>query len=125
MNHYVKTRNLPFSLEEIKTVISNCRTCAECKPRLYRPTESNLIKATQPFERISIDFKGPLPSSSRNNYFLTVIDEYSRFPLAIPCTDVSTPTVIAALCSIFSLFGNPDYVHSDRGASFISVELKN
>ena len=42
-----------------------------------------------------------------------------------PCTDMSNTTVIAALCSIFSLFGNPDYVHSDRGASFISVELKN
>ena len=69
MNHYVKTKNLPFSLEEIKTVISNCRMCAECKPHFYQPTESNLIKATQPFERISIDFKGPLPSSSRNKYF--------------------------------------------------------
>ena len=125
MHHYVKMTSLSVSLEEIKAITTSCRTCAECKPHFYRPVESNLIKATQPFERLSVDFKGPLPSASRNKYFLTVVDEYSRFPFAIPCSDVSTPTFIASLCSIFSIFGNPGYIHSDRGGSFMSTELKN
>ena len=30
--------------------------------------ESHLIKAMQPMERLSIDFKGPLLSSSKNKY---------------------------------------------------------
>ena len=125
MNHYVKMKNIPASIDELKSIITNCRTCAECKPRFHRPNESNLIKATQPFERLSVDFKGPLPSVNSNKYILTVVDEYSRFPFAIPCSDLSSKTVISSLCSILSVFGNPDYVHSDRGQSFMSTELKN
>ena len=41
-----------------------------------------------------------------------------------PCADVSTPTVIRCLTSLFSIFGMPAYIHSDRGASFMSRELK-
>ncbi|KAG8189768.1 hypothetical protein JTE90_017685 [Oedothorax gibbosus] len=68
---------------------------------------------------------GPLPSASRNRYLLTIVDaEFSRFPFAIPCPDISATTVISCLQSIFSLFGLPDYIHSDRGASFMSADLK-
>ena len=84
-----------------------------------------LIKATQTFERVSIDFKGLLPSTSHNKYFLTVTDEFSRFLFAIPCSNISTPTVIKCLASIFSVFGLPGYVHLDRGSSFMSQELKD
>ena len=125
MNHFVRMKNLAVSIEEIKTMTRSCKICAECKPRFFKPSKVHLIKATQPFERISIDFKGPLPSSSPNKYFLTVVDEYSRFPFAIPCRDVSTPSVIKSLCSIFPMFGMAGYVHSDRGSSFISKDLKD
>ena len=37
---------------------------------------------------------------------------------------MSTPTVIKCLTTLFSLFGMPAYVHSDRGASFMSQELR-
>ena len=86
---------------------------------------NSLIKATRPMERFNIDFKGPLPSASKNKYLLTVIDEYSRFPFAIPCPNISTETVIKYLEKIFSLCGMPEFIHSDRGSSFMSVELAN
>lgn len=123
--HFVRTKNLPYSLEEIKRVTSRCLVCCEHKPQYHQPEKVHLIKATQPFERINIDFKGPLPSSNGNRYFLNIIDEYSRFPFVFPCPDVSTNTVIKCLTSLFSLFGMPGYVHSDRGASFMSNELQN
>ena len=44
-----------------------------------------LIKATQPFERISIDFKGPLLSFSKHTYLLVIVDKFSRFPFAYAC----------------------------------------
>ena len=31
------------------------------------PEEAHLIKATKPFERINIDFKGPLLSNNKNS----------------------------------------------------------
>ena len=122
--HFIRAKNLPYSLEEVKKTVNSCPICLECKPTFYRPEEAHLIKATQPFERINIDFKGPLPSNNKNKYFLNVIDEYSRFPFVFPCPDVSTPTVIGCLTTLFSLFGMPAYVHSDQGSSFMSRELR-
>uniref|UniRef100_A0A2C9L369 Integrase catalytic domain-containing protein n=1 Tax=Biomphalaria glabrata TaxID=6526 RepID=A0A2C9L369_BIOGL len=113
--HYVRTKNLPFSCDDVRTVIEQCQTCAELKPRFFRQPTGELIKATQPFERISMDFKGPLPSVSRNKYLLTIIDEFSRFPFAFACPDMSSSTVVKCLNELFALFGFPTYVHTDRG----------
>ena len=120
MAHYVHAKNLPYSTLEIKQMTAKCTECAKLKSRFYRPPNDTLIKATQPFKRLSIDFKGPLPSSSRSKYMLTVIDEYSRFPFAFPTKDINSHTVIDCLHSLFTIFGTPDYIHSDRGTSFTS-----
>ena len=81
MAHYVKVKNLPVSIDQIRQVVKSCPIYAERKPKFYTPTGSNLIKATQPFERLNVDFKSPLPSNSKKRYFLTVIDEFQDFPL--------------------------------------------
>ena len=102
-----------------------CQVCAEHKPQFYSPVQAHLIKATQPFKRLNnIDFKGPLKSNNQNTYFLNIIDEYSRFPFVFPCKDVTTQSVIQCLCQLFSLFRMPAYIHSDRGSSFMSEELR-
>ncbi|GAA48283.1 pro-Pol polyprotein, partial [Clonorchis sinensis] len=119
--HFVRSKNLPFSVSDIRRVVSNCSTCSELKPMFCDTFRGQLIKATQPFERLSIDFKGPLPSNTRNKYLLTDIDEHSRFPFAYPCADTSSSTVIPCLSQLFSLFGMPA---SDRGFAFMSIELK-
>ncbi|CAI6372729.1 unnamed protein product [Macrosiphum euphorbiae] len=123
MFHWIKSKNLPFSIEDIKKLTSSCNVCAEVKPRFYKKQEGHLIKATSPFERLNIDFKGPIPSKTGNNYILTIVDEFSRFPFAIPCRDLSSATVIKCLSYLFSIFGMPAYIHSDRGAAFLSQEL--
>ena len=122
--HYVRVKNLPYSLENVKKTCSRCETCAEIKPQFYSAGHNVLIKATQPMERLSIDFKGPLPSSSRNSFFLCVVDEYSRYPFCFPCADTSTSTVIKCLKTLFSLFGTCQCIHSDRGSSFSSRQMK-
>ena len=75
-------------------------------------------------ERLNLDFKRPLPSNSNKKYTLTIADEYSRFPFAIPYQDAKVVFVYKAFCQIFSIFGVPTYIHSDRGASFMSLDLK-
>jgi len=84
---FIRVRNLPYSIGDIKRVVSTCQICCECKPQFYRPEPGHVVKATQPFERLNIDFKGPLPSNNQNKYILTVVDEYSRFPFVFPCRD--------------------------------------
>ena len=68
MTHVVRSRNLPYSVEDVKRITNSCQTCAENKPRFYKPPQATLVKATQPFERLSLDFKGSLPSKTENKY---------------------------------------------------------
>ena len=92
------------------------------KPQFIR-TEGTLIKATAPFQRLSVDFKGPLPQSNKGNqYLFTIIDEYSRFPFAYACRDMTSKTVVHCFNHLFSIFGMPDMVHSDRATDFLSTE---
>ena len=124
--HYVKVKNLPFSLNDVKSVTQACKDCCEVKASFLKPNDNlTLIKATQPFQRISIDFKGPLSSVSKNKYLLVIIDEFTRFPFAYACSDMKACTVFGKLPDLFCVFGFPSYLHSDQGSSFMSFELKS
>ena len=56
-------------------------------------------------------------------FTFSVSDEYSCFPFVFPCPDVTSNTVIKCLTLLFTLFGMPAFIHSDRGPSLISHEL--
>lgn len=125
LHHFTRSRNLPYTMEEVRTVCKQCRVCAEIKPQFYRPKNPPLIEATKPFDRIAIDFKGPIPSATQNHYLLVAVDEYSRFCWAQPCRDMESSTVITFLESqVYSLAGTSGFIHSDRGSSLISQELR-
>ena len=74
-------------------------------------------------ERLSIDFKGPIGNLNRNNYMLTIIDKYSRFPFAFLCFNINAEIVIKCLTQLFSLFGLRSSVYSNRGSAFVSKEF--
>ena len=123
--HFIKTRNLPFSVEDVRSTVRSCPACMEVKPKFYKPAENaQLIKATKPMERINLDFKGPLPTTNKNAYFLNIIDEFSRFVFVYPCANIDSATVINCLLQLFTMCGFPNYIHSDRGSAFMSSELK-
>lgn len=124
LNHYVKSKNLAFSLDEIREITKSCEICAKNKPKFSTQTHT-LIKATQPFERLAVDFKGPLPSTNSNKYLLNVVCEYSRFPFSFPCSDMTTSTIIKCFTQLFSTYGTPCYIHTDQGSNFMSKELKS
>ena len=104
---------------ETKTVCKSCHTCAEVKPQFFKPASQTLIKAVRRWNRISVDFNGPV--SGPHPYLLIVVDEHSRFPFAFPCKNMKLSTVTLCLSSLFCLFGFPGCVHSDRGAPFVSL----
>ena len=95
---------MPYSIDEVRRVTSECTTCAKIKPQFFNSPNNILIHSTAPFQRLSVDYKGPiLISSSGCCYILTVVDEYSRFPFAFSCPDCSSQTVIQCLITIFFL----------------------
>jgi len=114
-------------VDDVKSVVSNCKICCRIKPQFYRPkSEKHLIRSTRVFDRLNIDYKGPLPSSdiSSNKYILNIIDEYSRFEFAFATADMTWQTVQSCLYQVFAMFGMPSYIHSDRGSNFLCGDLK-
>ena len=111
-------------MEDVKKVCLSCQVCAELKPRFCKPPQNTLIKATQPFERVAIDFKGPLPSSTRNIYILVVVDNFSRFPFCLRSHNMLSQTVINCLDRLFTFCGIPGCIHSDNASTFVSAEFK-
>ena len=53
-----------------------------------------------------------------------MIDEYSRFPFAYPCRDMTSGIVTHCFNHLFSIFGMPDMVHNDRATDFLSGETQ-
>ena len=72
---------------------------------------------TGPWVSLSIDFCGPLPSGE---YLLTIINEYSRYPMVQVVRSTSADTVIPCIETVFAMFGYPETIKSDNGAPFRS-----
>ena len=104
--YFVRSRNPPFSVKDVKRESASCTVCAEGKSRFYQPDTLLPIKVTIPFERLSVDFKGPLPSS-RKRFLFTVKDEYFWFSFAFACLYMSPPTVIKRLTQLIVIFRMP------------------
>ena len=62
---------------------------------------------------------------NKNQYLLTVVDEFSRFPFAFPLRNITSSSVIKCLSTLFAIFGTPGFIHSDRGTQFVSSEFQN
>jgi hypothetical protein len=64
-------------------------------------------------------------SGRGHKYVLTVIDVFSKFALAIPIKNKKATTVAAKLHKhVFSVFGDPERLHSDNGLEFCNTILE-
>lgn len=109
----------------IADVLRNCELCCRVKPRFEHLPYAELISADRPWQRLSLDFVGPLPPGpSGERFLLNIVDEYSRYPFAVPTERPTAAMVCETLSIIFNIFGPPEWVHSDRGSQFESAEFK-
>ena len=77
----------------------------------------------EPFERVSIDITGPHPRSLKGHVFLlTVMNHFTKWAEAVPRRNHTVPTVVRApMVNVFSRFGVPLQLLSDRGSEFESA----
>ena len=80
----------------------------------------------KPFKTISMDFVDPLPESLGFDSILVVIDKFTKYVMAIPVnTELNMSGLIEVLNEeIFSCFGLPKKLISDRGVLFTSNKFK-
>ena len=98
------------------------------KTKTYHPEgTSNGIRYRRyrkraPNELWHIDLAGPFQITSQKVYLLVVVDDYSRFALAIEgITSRETSQVTAILERLFEQYGTPQEILTDHGTTFTSV----
>lgn len=100
----------------------SCTTCQTAK--VHRHVKAPLATFKVPhrrFDHINIDIVGPLPRSQGYTYLLTIVDRFTRWPEAVPLSDISTTSCARALLSQWiARFGIPAEMSSDRGSQFTS-----
>ena len=104
-----------------------CKTCHICqmvgKPNQKIPVAplKPIPAFEEPFSKVIIDCVGPLPKTkSRNQYLLTIMCASTRFPEAIPLTNITAPKISKALVNFFTLVGLPKEIQSDQRSNFMS-----
>ena len=122
----MKTKNLirtkvwfPELDIKVENKIKNCLACQACEPTSHKLTPLKMSSMPSvPWEEISVDFFGPIQSSSE--YLLVIQDDYSRFPV-VPCVfSLKSPVIEKRLESIFALLGYPEVMRTDNGPPFNS-----
>ncbi|GJS14196.1 reverse transcriptase domain-containing protein [Tanacetum coccineum] len=98
------------------------KTCDACQKqgKISQRDEmpQNAIQVCEIFDLWGIDFMGPFPSSKGNKYILVAVDYLSKWveAKALPTNDARV--VVKFLKSLFSRFGAPRAIISDRGTHF-------
>lgn len=117
----------PSMRNRINQYIENCFTCLMASDATNRfEAETSLVPAPQtPFEIIHVDHFGPLEESNDHyKHVLVVVDAFTQFTWLSPCKSMTTKETIRNLKSLFSTFGNPVELVSDRGTAFTSKEFE-
>nr|GEV01489.1 reverse transcriptase domain-containing protein [Tanacetum cinerariifolium] len=83
----------------------------------------NSIQVCEIFDIWGIDFMGPFPPSKGNKYILVAIDYLSKWVEVKPLPTNDVRVVVKFLKSLFSRFGIPLAIISDRGTHFCNDQF--
>ncbi|XP_037776259.1 uncharacterized protein LOC119573219 [Penaeus monodon] len=114
----------PGLKQDVTKHINSCHVCQVAgKPNQTIPPYplQPIQVPCEPFQKIIIDCVGPLPKTTKGNqYILTVMCPTTRYPEAFPLKNISAKSICKNLVHMFTTFGIPQEVQSDRGSNFTS-----
>uniref|UniRef100_W5N3N1 Gypsy retrotransposon integrase-like protein 1 n=1 Tax=Lepisosteus oculatus TaxID=7918 RepID=W5N3N1_LEPOC len=116
----------PHMGRDIVVYVKGCLTCSQSQPSwpLHRaPLQKKDM--TFPWSNLQMDWVGPLVRSSRGNkYFLTVTCAFSKWIECLPAPNNTAETTAVLLVNhVFSRWGLPLTVDSDRGTHFTATVM--
>ena len=105
-----------------KDIEEYIKTCGSCQRRGNKGGSGclNPIKVRKPFERIGIDFVGPLEKTRKGNKYILVATDYlTKWPEAKAMKEATAENVIEFIYKrIICRHGCPRTILSDRGTHF-------
>nr|GEW09502.1 reverse transcriptase domain-containing protein [Tanacetum cinerariifolium] len=114
----------PTIYKDAFELVKNCDSCQRQR-KISRKDEmpQNAIQVCEIFDVWGIDFMGPFPNSKGNKYILVAVDYLSKWvkAKALPTNDARI--VVKFLKPLFSWFGTPKVIISDRGTHFCNDQF--
>ena len=112
----------PSMSQDVSRWARECRACqrAEIHKHTVPPIRDFAVPGKR-FAHIHVDLVS-MPPSNGFDHLLTIVDRFSRWPVAIPLSDIHAETVIDALAHHWiATYGVPEIVTTDRGSQFTSA----
>src|SRR5213082_157935 len=105
--------------DNIKKYVKSCDTCQR-RGQKGEKSYLNPIEVGEPFERIGIDFVGPLERTKRRNRYILVVTDYlTKWPEAKAMKEATAENVVKFIYEgIICRHGCPKIILSDRGTHF-------
>ena len=115
----------PGLVHFVHDYMAGCSTCQECKVDTHplNPGSSPLEVTDRPFQFITMDFITDLPLSEGCDSIFTVVDQgLMKAIVLLPCNKTINVLGVVKLLikNVFSKYGLPDKIVSDRGPQFAS-----
>ncbi|UYV68415.1 hypothetical protein LAZ67_5004264 [Cordylochernes scorpioides] len=118
----------PSMLKDVSEFVKTCHLCQSRKGSNHLPFGllQPIPPANYPFERIGIDFVGPLPSTKRRRKWIIVLtDYYTKYAETKAVSEATVKEVSTFLIEhIILRHGAPRFLISDRGSQFTSNLMK-
>jgi len=116
----------PYQDKDVREYIKKCDVCAMIKePQAYFRAELKPIKPTRPFQLVTTDLMGPLPTTKSNNkHILVAIDHFSKWAEFFALPNQEARTVANCLVLVFCRHGGFEQLHSDQGKNYQSNLIK-
>ncbi len=112
--------------QSISDFIRGCPNCQKIKrTQVQKPEMTITDTASQPLDKIAIDFMGPYPKTRQGNtYILTIQDNLSKFLYCRAVSERTSRSSTQSLIDFMMTYGIPKQILSDNGQEFVSRILK-
>ena len=104
--------------------LETAQSCPQCQlgtDYIHRQKTTGTIQSQGPWDTLSIDIVGPLPSDHRQEFLIVFVDCYSKYTILIPSTNHTDNTVSEALMRhVILYFGTPRQLLSLTAARNLS-----